>query len=187
LVELSAAGSSLSIPIPGRRQQLGLTQASTPPARQLIFLEGDGRTRTEATGSVTTELPVGPSLLVGPVAGPSVATRQRDHRQAPPEGSRAAHRGGLLRRLALEVLLDVERRCGRGRHMGDERTSRPALVAPACPGIVRNRSARARNPGVTLLHETTAPCAVTVRREIACGSALSRGRDLGEPHARGGT
>jgi hypothetical protein len=80
-----------------------------------------------------------------------------------------------------------ERRCGRGRHMGDERTSRPALVAPACPGIVRNRSARARNPGVTLLHETTAPCAVTVRREIACGSALSRGRDLGEPHARGGT
>jgi hypothetical protein len=98
----------LSIPIPGRRQQLGLTQASTPPARQLIFLEGDGRTRIEATGSVTTELPVGPSLLVGPVAGPSVATRQRDHRQAPPEGSRAAHRGGLLRRLALEVLLDVE-------------------------------------------------------------------------------
>ncbi len=35
---------------PHRRQQLAPAHASTPPARQIIFIEGDGRTRTEATG-----------------------------------------------------------------------------------------------------------------------------------------
>jgi hypothetical protein len=77
---------------PHRRQHPALTHASTPPARQIIFIEGDGRTRTDATGPITTELPVGPSLLAGPAPGLSQSPRGSAiidrHRQRPgsPEG-----------------------------------------------------------------------------------------------------